>query len=269
MPLGRGLWCSRRRVERGSRSPSSLEMYRRAVEQHVIPGVGSLRLGEITTARLDRFLQAGAAQKGYATAKLCRTVLSGICGWLVRQDALGSNPVRDCTPLEGDRDRTPRALTPVQLREWLAILDGDPEAQRRDLPELARFILATGVRLGEALGVRWSDIDLSRGVVSIERTVVRLKGKGPGRLEAQVAVVVPGAGPAGLVRDDAEGAAGAARGVRRAGVPGQQGRLPGPEQRRARLPGGPCWHRVRLGASAHVPQDGGHVAGRQGRDVLG
>lgn len=166
------------RVERGSRSASTLALYRDAVERHIVPGVGRLRLGEVTTARLDRFLQAVLADKGYSTAKLCRTVLSGICGWLVRQDALASNPVRDVTPLEADHDRTPRALTPGQIRDWLGILDADADARRKDLPELARFILATGLRLGEALGVCWSDIDLTRGVLSVERTVIRVKGKG-------------------------------------------------------------------------------------------
>lgn len=136
-------------------------------------------MGEVTTARLDRFLQAVLRHKGYATAKkLCRTVLSGICGWLVRQDGLRANPVRDVTPLEADHDRAPRALTPVQIRDWLAFLDADPDARRKDLPELARFILATGLRLGEALGVCWSDVDLTRGVLSVERTAIRVKGKG-------------------------------------------------------------------------------------------
>ncbi|MGB8386171.1 MAG: hypothetical protein WCG47_33880, partial [Dermatophilaceae bacterium] len=129
------------RVKRGSRSAKTLDLYRDAVQRHIVPGLGALRLGEITTSRLDRFLQALLVDKGYATAKLSRTVLSGICGWLVRQDALPFNPVRDVTPLEADRDRTPRALTLTQLRDWVALLDADEDARRRDLPELARFIL--------------------------------------------------------------------------------------------------------------------------------
>lgn len=165
-------------VVRGTRSPTTLDLYRDTVERHVVPGVGALRLGEVTTSRLDRFLQKLLRDKGYATAKVTRTVLSGICGWLVRQDGLRVNPVRDVNRLEADRDRTARALTPAEVRQWLALLDADAEAQRKDLPELARFILATGLRLGEALGVRWSDLDLERGVLSVERTVIRVKGEG-------------------------------------------------------------------------------------------
>jgi integrase len=49
---------------------------------------------------------------------------------------------------------------------------------RKDLPDLLRFMLATGVRIGEALAVRWQDVDLASGVVSINGTVVRVKGVG-------------------------------------------------------------------------------------------
>lgn len=184
-------------VERGTRSPTTLDHYRQTVERHVVPGVGSLRLGEVTTARLDRFLQKLLSDKGYATAKVTRTVLSGICGWLVRQDGLASNPVRDVNRLESDRDRTARALTVAEVHEWLAMLDSDEFAQRKDLPELARFILATGLRLGEALGIRWSDVDLDRGILSVQRTVIRVRGKGlqASRLKSRTSyrvLVLPG-----------------------------------------------------------------------------
>ena len=105
-------------------------------------------------------------------------MLSGVCGWLVRQGALPGNPVRDLTPLELDRDRTARALSVEELRQWLAVLDADEFARRHDLPELARFMVATGVRLGEALGVTWGDVDLLTGTVVVQRTIVRVTGKG-------------------------------------------------------------------------------------------
>jgi hypothetical protein len=67
-------------VERGARSPSTYDAYRDVVRRVVEPGVGSLRLGEVTTPRLDRFVQAVLVDRGHATAKLTRSVLSGICG---------------------------------------------------------------------------------------------------------------------------------------------------------------------------------------------
>ena len=43
-------------VARGARSPSTLDEYRYLVRRVIDPGLGSLRLGEITTPRLDRFV---------------------------------------------------------------------------------------------------------------------------------------------------------------------------------------------------------------------
>ena len=65
-----------------------------------------------------------------------------------------------------------------ECREWLAILDADPYAVRKDPPDLARFLLGTGVRIGEAMGVTWDDVDLSKQLVHIRRTVIRVKGVG-------------------------------------------------------------------------------------------
>jgi integrase len=39
-------------------------------------------------------------------------------------------------------------------------------------------MLATGLRLGEALGVTWADLDLTAGTVAVRRTIIRVQGKG-------------------------------------------------------------------------------------------
>ena len=175
-----GEWFERfeQMVRDGRRSPASASLYRATLDRHILPVIGGLRLGELTTARVDAFLHRTLREKGHATAKVCRSVLSGVCGLAVRRDGLRSNPVRDAGNLErGDRDGA-RALTLAECREWLAILDANPYAVRKDLPDLARFLLGTGVRIGEAMGVTWDDVDLVERVVHIRRTVIRVKGVG-------------------------------------------------------------------------------------------
>jgi integrase len=165
-------------VAAGRRSPASAVLYRATLDRHVLPAIGELRLSELTTARIDAFLHRLLRENGHATAKVSRSVVSGVCGFAVRHDGMRSNPVRDVGDLErGDRAGA-RALTPKQCAEWLAILDADPYAVRKDLPDLARFLLGTGVRIGEAIGVTWDDVDLDRRLVHIRRTVVRVKGVG-------------------------------------------------------------------------------------------
>jgi integrase len=78
-------------------------------------------------------------------------------------------------------------------------------ARRRDLPDIATFMLGTGVRIGEALGVRWCDVDLEGvpviegdepravPIVAITGNVVRLRGKGlrrhPGKTPTSLRIV--------------------------------------------------------------------------------
>ena len=165
-------------VRTGRRSPSTVALYRHALDRHVLPAVGKLRLSELTPARLDHFLHLKRSQSGYATAKLCRAILSGVCGVAVRRDALRVNPVRDVSSLETHGEPEARALTIAEIHQWLTILDGDVFARHKDLPDLARFLIGTGCRLGEAVGVHWEDVDLERQVLQVRRTVIRVRGQG-------------------------------------------------------------------------------------------
>ena len=61
------------------------------------------------------------------------------------------------------------------LLRWLA---GDRGAQIEDLHDLVMFMVATGLRIGEALGVVWSAVDLDQGTVAVRGTVLRVKGDG-------------------------------------------------------------------------------------------
>ena len=155
------------------------DAYRDVIRRVVEPGVGSLRLGEVDDAAPGSLRPGRACRSRLRDGQAHQVgACRGSAGWLVRRGALPSNPVRDLTPLELDRDRTARALSLEEVRQWLRVLDADPAAQHHDLPELARFMLATGLRLGEALGVTWADLDLTAGTVAVHRTIIRVQGKG-------------------------------------------------------------------------------------------
>ena len=111
-------------------------------------------------------------------AKLCRSVASGVCGFAVRRDAMRFNPVRDVEALESPSTREARALTDAETQAWLSILDHTELAQATDLPDLVRFLLGTGCRIGEALALTWLNVDLEGHVVNIEASLIRVKGQG-------------------------------------------------------------------------------------------
>ena len=61
---------------------------------------------------------------------------------------------------------------------WQAILDESDVARAADLPDLVRFLLGTGCRIGEALALTWPHVDLERQLVHVDATLIRVKGRG-------------------------------------------------------------------------------------------
>jgi integrase len=165
-------------VTQGTRSPNTAQLYRLTLDTHVLPALGELRLREITVPRLDVAVQAIQASKGTASAKLARTVISGTLGVAVRHGAIPVNPTRDIARIVGRPKKAPRALTGPERRDWIAQLQKDKDARRKDLPDFCAWMLATGVRIGEALAVTWEEIDLDERTVAIDHTLIRVKGVG-------------------------------------------------------------------------------------------
>jgi integrase len=165
-------------VESGARSPGTVETYERHLRRHVIPALGGVRLGEVTPQLVDRFLIQLRTSTGTPTARSCRSVVSGILGLAVRYGAMSTNPVRDVGRLEGKPRKEPRALTNAERVALFAALSADPYAVAMDIPDLARFMLATGQRIGECLAVLWMEADLDNAKVDVTSTVIRVKGQG-------------------------------------------------------------------------------------------
>lgn len=174
------MWIQKVRtmVDEGRRSPGTLVTYESALTRHVLPAMGQLRIAEVSTPVVDRFIGQVRHHKGVPTARLCRSIVSGIMGLAVRQGAARANPAREVERVESARRTPPRALTTIEQVDFLDLLRGDEFAVRHDLPDLAAFMLATGVRIGEALAVIWSEVDLDEAIVGITSTMVRVKGKG-------------------------------------------------------------------------------------------
>lgn len=162
-------------------SPQSLEKYQRVIDKIIVPGLGGLRVREVTVGKADRFLGAIPSD---ANAKWARIILTGMLGLAARRDAIPTNPMRDTNKRATDTQEV-RALTleeVAHLREnattWSgANTMGPPRGD--DLAELLEVLIGTGVRIGEALALKWDDIDLDADVPTllVSGTVVMVNNK--------------------------------------------------------------------------------------------
>ena len=103
-------------------------------------------------------------------------MLSNVCAYAARLDAMARNPVRDTSPISvKPKKGKPRALTAAGIRQLRAFITYDTAARRRDLPDLIDVMAATGMRIGEALAITWDVVNLNAKTIEARGTVIRIK----------------------------------------------------------------------------------------------
>ena len=169
----------------GRAGKRTIDGYKDTYKRVIAPALAGLRLNEMSTGRLDRFLKNVAVEHP-ATARHSKIVLTGILGLAVRQDALQSNPIRDVGAIK-IASKDVRALSTSDVKKLRGIIrtwQDDPDHQGRprvsDLVDVLDIFLATGARIGEVLAIRWQDINLDAipPTITISGTVVMEKGRG-------------------------------------------------------------------------------------------
>jgi excisionase family DNA binding protein len=143
---------------------ASLLHYRNALRMYVMPVFGRQTISAITREGIQRFLADKAKTYSRSALRSMRTVLSLTLGWALSCGWIQANPcVRIKLPLVTGGKRVTRVvLAPTQITDLASRLE-EPYAT------LVLLLAATGLRIGEAIGVKWSDID--GNVLSVSRRI--------------------------------------------------------------------------------------------------
>ena len=145
--------------------------YRSAVDKHILPAFGHLTLRKLTTQDLDLFY-ARKVEEGLSSSRVSalHTVISMALQQAVRWRLIARNVAEDVSLPRDSRPRERQALTLEQAQELLDAAKG------HRLEAMLTLALATGMRRGELLALRWRDIDFHNKSISIQRSVSRLPG---------------------------------------------------------------------------------------------
>ncbi|GAB3389209.1 site-specific integrase [Humibacter soli] len=179
------------------RAPRTLSTYAYNIDTHIKPGIGQLTIAETSTMRVQSFINEIDSDHGSGSAKGCRSVLSGMFALAVRNDAIKINPVTGVAGIEKRRTQTSTALPLDAVPTFLSAIRNDDELQRLDMSDLLEFMALTGCRIGEALALRASHVDLNNSTVTLGPSVTRVPGQGliihePGKTEtSNRTIVVP------------------------------------------------------------------------------
>lgn len=168
------LWIQRVSRE-GSIRPTTAKAYEVAVRLHSVPYIGTIPLQQLTRANL-RQLYASLRESGLrrgGPGGLSPKGVHNVHLALHRalEDAVDDGLIKVNPATRAHRITPPRR----EMTSWSAVeLHRFLEAVA-DLPSfpLWRLAASTGMRRGELLGLRWTDIDLERGVLTVQRQLLR------------------------------------------------------------------------------------------------
>jgi len=148
-------------------SPSTRADYRSAIRRHLPAPFMSTKLWRVRTHDLDQlYTSLTAADVGDDRIRRVHTILRCAFAQAVRWQWIARNPAIDASPPSpGRRAITPPA--PDELRRLLAAADA-----AGDFGVYLRLSAHLGARRGEVCALRWGDVDLDRGEVTIRRALV-------------------------------------------------------------------------------------------------
>jgi integrase len=165
---------------RPSRTPKTYRAYEQSIRLYLIPVMGNHKVSLLTPKAVTEGLKAihslikkqnnESGRSGDSMVRNTRAVLRSALTRAVSQGLIGSNPVQGAT-LELKRRSQGKFLTPDECKRLMVALKGSP------IEDITTLILTTGVRIGEATGVRIESVHLDESYVSIERQLQRVNGE--------------------------------------------------------------------------------------------
>lgn len=168
-------------LQEAEKALRTYEGYTSICEQRLIPALGSIQLDKLTPSHIESY-KAKALKSGRRDGKgglSPQTVVHHLRAlhtaleYAVRMDKLARNPC--------DRVQAPQVdhqdMQTLGASDMLRML---AELQTRKPKLYIPTLLAatTGLRLGEVLGLRWTDVDQEAGTVTVQQTLQRTKTKG-------------------------------------------------------------------------------------------
>lgn len=153
--------------------PSTFENVKSKVEKMTEEHFEGLKLKKITVAYCQRVVIK--LSKSYVLYNHYLSVINRIFKYAVLMDILDSNPFdKVIKPKSRQTQRKGNFLTKEELKEFLKL------AQTTTLSyffPLVHLMAYTGLRQGEALALKWSDIDFKNKKITVDKTAVRIKEK--------------------------------------------------------------------------------------------
>ena len=150
---------------------STYKRYRSLTTHHINPLIGDYKLCKLTPKIVNWFLsQMRNSGQSVSSLQQARALLSISLGEAENQGLIQVNPIRKVKTPQGCE----RQINPLTIDEVKRLLNA---YNRTYLSARLHLALICGLRQGEAIGLRWRDVDLDSGVIQIRNQIQIINGK--------------------------------------------------------------------------------------------
>ena len=163
--------------------PNSQQSMEGIVRLHILPVFGDYKLSKLTTPIIQQQVNkwADRANRGvkgaYANYSFLNNINRRILQYGVTMQVIQHNPARDVIipRKQQNKEHKVKFFSNQELKQFLDYLDSLDLSSYENFFDyvLYKTLLASGCRIGEALALEWSDIDLENGTISISKTLNR------------------------------------------------------------------------------------------------
>lgn len=179
--------------------PTTYDSYESLIRAHIKPGIGKILLKELQPNQIQKFYNTKLQEKlidrrseetkkkeakrvklgkvavkelkpfSARTVRYMHIIINSALEQALKEGKIIRNPAKATKPPKAERKEA-RYLTPEQLTDFLASISED-----RWHPAFI-IDLNSGMRLGELVALKWSNVDLQKGVITVKEAVSRIKG---------------------------------------------------------------------------------------------
>ena len=147
--------------------PNTIRNYRERYEKNIAPVIGKMKLKDVKPFACQQVMNR-MAEEGYTSSTIyqARIALFNMLDYAVQNDVILKNPCNKTVKANIGKEASKKeALTIEQQKKFVNGIKGNAYENQYT------FLLQTGLRTGEMVGLRWSDIDFEAKVLHVNQTM--------------------------------------------------------------------------------------------------
>lgn len=152
---------------------NTIQAYKYRYYKNIQSVIGSMKISEVKLAHCQMIISK-MIDENYSNSSimLAGAVMKGLFEYAVECDVIMKNPYRVKLKKNVGKPKAKKeALTTSEQQRFLEAIQDHPYENQY------RFILQTGLRIGELMGLKWEDVDFQKKTISVQRTMRYVYGE--------------------------------------------------------------------------------------------